>query len=115
MTQSLRKCIREKNQLSSMVILDPTNEQLKSQCKSLRNSVTSKLQNAELKYQSAQLYFNGQNPHNAWKALKDVIGLSSHHSQNVNFCINGNLTNDKRIIANGVNMFFTTVGSIFSK
>ena len=28
MTQSLRKCIREKNQLSSMVILDPTNEQL---------------------------------------------------------------------------------------
>ena len=48
MTQSLRKCIREKNQLSSMVILNPTNEQLKSQYKSLRNSVTSKLRNAEL-------------------------------------------------------------------
>ena len=105
MTQSLRKYIREKNQLSRMVILDPTNEQLKSQYKSLRNSVTSKLRNAELKYQSAQLVVNGQNPHNSWKALKDVIGLSSHHSQNVNFCINGNLTNDKRIIANGFNMF----------
>ena len=42
------------------------------------------------------------------------IGLSSHHSQNVNFCINGNLTNDKRIIANGFNMFFTTVGFILA-
>ena len=40
-----------------MVILDPTNEQLKSQYKSLRNSVTSKSRNAELKYQSAQLLF----------------------------------------------------------
>ena len=33
MTQSLRKNIREKHPLSSMVILDPTNEQLKSQYK----------------------------------------------------------------------------------
>ena len=72
------------------------------------------MRNAELKYYSDQLEVHKSDLSKSWKIIKDVTGLNNVNSSCLNFNVNGNLTNDKSIIANAFNHFFGSIGSKLS-
>ena len=78
--------------------------------KRYRNKLNGILLAAEKDYYENLIEKHKNNLKKSWNILKDVINRKKSTSSCSRFLINNIITNDKQIIANGFNSYFTNVG-----
>ena len=115
LTQHLKKSIKKKNQLYVIFKNRPSlcNE---IAYKRSKNTVRYEIIAAKKSYYHNVIESNRNHMKNLWGILKDLIGMQSHSAIASEFVVEGSLTSDKTLIANGFNEYFVNVGpSLASK
>jgi hypothetical protein len=109
MTPELKRSIKQKNKLYVLFKKRPSliNEISYKRCKNIVRSETAAAK--KLYYQNL-IERNKSNVKKLWMTLKEVIGSDSSSPSAKEFLVDGNLTDDKKLISDAFNDYFVKVG-----
>ena len=109
LTEELKNGIKYKNKLYFRQ-KKADNPELSEIYKKYKNRLNAKLLEAEKLHYDKIFKENQNNMKISWKLLKEIINKKKTSSINTQFIVNGNLTTDKKLVAEGFNSFFINVG-----
>ena len=115
LTKALKLSIKTKNRLYIKYKIHKTafNEM---QYITYKNKLKYVMKIQEIKYYNELVHLNKDRMKKTWDTIKCVINKTKPSSGSSNFLIDGKLTNDKNLIANKFNEYFTSVGiNLFKK
>ena len=109
-TPGLVKSCNNKEKLYKCFIKDP-NEVNKNRYKSYRNKLNILLQKAENTYYREKFDLFKTNIKQTWKLIKNILNRNRNEALPDSFKINNSDVNDKSVIAEKFNEYFTSIGS----
>ena len=114
LTTALKLSIKTKNRLYIKYKIHKTayNE---TQYITYKNKLKYLMKMQEIKYYNELIHLNKNCMKRTWDTIKCVINKKKPSSGSSNFLIDGKLTNDKNLIAEKFNEYFTNIGIIISK
>ena len=114
LTKALKLSIKTKNRLYIKYKIHKTafNEM---QYITYKNKLKYLMKIQEIKYYNKLVHLNKNRMKKTWDTIKCVINKNKPSSDSSNFLIDGKLTNDKNLIANKFNEYFTSIGINLSK
>jgi hypothetical protein len=114
-TFGLKTSIQKKHYLHTKSLRYPTLTNI-NLYKQYKNKLTRILRNTERHYYMEQFGKCQNNMKKSWELIKTVINKRKIVKQkNIKLLINGKLTEDKKMIANAFNDFFTEIGENLDK
>lgn len=114
LTQGLKSAIKNKNKLYIKSIKNTSPQNL-SEYKTYKCKLNKLLKHAERQYYHELMQIYRNNIRNTWSILKEVINKKKSMNKPSNFKINGKVTSDRKIVANGFNNFFVNIGNNLAK
>jgi hypothetical protein len=109
-TFGLKSSIIKKHKLHIKSLRFPTQQNVKKY-KKYKNKLTNILKIVERNYYMVQFDKNKSNLKKSWDVIKTVINkIKQINKKNIKLLVNGRLTDNKLLIAESFNKFFTNVG-----
>lgn len=109
MTNSLLRMVNRKNFLYTNSKKEPHNETKKAEYTSFKNMLVNRLRMVKNEYYSSALIENKNNPRNQWNVVNELIGRNKTKLDVILKDNDGNIIQDRNIVAGMFNEFFCTV------
>ena len=114
LTPGLKKSIMIKNKLYLKYKRNPTPENL-AHYKFYKSKLNRIVRNQERSYFNSKINDLKGNVKKTWSVIKEVINKNKNTKINNKFLVNGEITEDRTIITNKFNDFFTNIGPNLAK
>ena len=108
-TKGIKNSIKTKHKLYKKYVNKPTKSN-EIHYKKYKNKLTVIIRLSHKSHYQNELNKNRSNLKNAWQILREIIGKRSKFSNNREFLIDGNKTQDKQLISDRFNEYFTSIG-----
>jgi hypothetical protein len=109
LTAGLKASIRRKNKMFCQYKKSPT-LYARAQYNDYKAQLTRTLREAEIAYNSDLLEQNKRDLRKSWSIMKQILGTSARTTCTSEFRVDGELTDDKKRIADGFNHCFVNLG-----
>ena len=108
-SKGIKNSIKTKHKLYKKYVNKPTKSN-EIHYKKYKNKLTVIIRLSHKSHYQNELNKNRSNLKNAWQILREIIDKRSKFSNNREFLIDGNKTQDKQLISDRFNEYFTSIG-----